>query len=311
MIATYGQGHTCRGYSTPGAGCRYFTTEQYTGLGDGDRTLVSTVLLGNTYHLLKIADYIWPTNAVVANDTLRKGYEQSYLGKFQVRGTCIYTLRNQSNEYENITAYYCKVRANRQFERADDAVDQLNTVYDVLGMGFGQKGLNTLNSNANNVSMTEGTWSPFDSPAFVNMFQVVKKKQFKLNPGADKTFGLRMRSRMVQPAVHVALWNDSVTTAWSARKVQTNYLKGAQFILFKLTARIAGIEGQGAAVDPKKIGYTTPTIICETKFKYKAKMLTTPSGNSVLFDVNGIDTGTANIMRDADFAAGDEKEAAA
>lgn len=302
---TYGQGHTTVGYTTSGGGCKWFTTELYTGVV-GAREATTTVLLGDIQHALDIADHVFPSIPKIPNED-KPGFVQEYTSKYMLKGRVIYTLRNQANETEILEAYTCIVRKDKQFARNGD-LSQPNNVYDVFAQGLGIRGAGQPKSSSTN--LTYDITELFQSPTFCKFFKVVKRKVFTIKAGEQKAFGLSMKTQTICPSDITVLAPDAVDVAWVSKQREYNYRKGSRFIIFKIKARIAGYVGQAADLDPMAITYTTPTIIMQSQYHYKARMIYTQGTSDVVFQGFGTQSQTAAVMLDNDFTIGNEVSAA-
>lgn len=309
MTFTYGQGHTTVGYTTDGGGCKYFTTEVWTGTESNRSNRLTRPLMG-VEHLVRIADNIWPISPpLVSTGTPgAQGRNDNYYSKFLLRGTCLYTLRNQSNETENITAYWCTVRQNQNFVRNESSADA-NNIYDALGMGFAQKGIYSAAATADNPGLQTKVYTPFDSPVFVKLFKITRMKAIIIKPGEEKRIALKSRTQTVCPAAMTSLVFQSPQQTWGEKSLQYTYRKGSKFLLFKLNARIAGFSGQPENLDPKAITYTTPSVILETVFRYQSKFVWQPQVTHISLTNTGTSNQVSDIMKDEDMKAGPEAEA--
>jgi len=302
---TYGQGHTTVGYTTGGGGCHWFTTELYTGTVSA-RTARNTVLLGSVQHALDIADHIYPAIPKIPNEE-SPGFVQEYTSKYMLQGQVIYTLRNQANETEQLEAFTCIVRKDKLYARNGD-LSQPNNVYDIFAQGLSIRGQGS--TNADNVTLTNDNTDVWQSPTFLKYFKIVKRKRFSIKAGEQKAFRLRMRTQIVQPADLTVLSASTDAVSWVNKQREYNYRKGGRFILFKIKARIAGYADQLAGLDPMAITYTTPTVIMESQFHYKARMMYTQGSSDVIFQGFGTQSQTAQVIIDNDYTIGNEVSAA-
>lgn len=237
---TYGQGHTTVGYTTSGGGCKWFTTELYTGTVS-NRSERVTVLLGDVQHTLDIADHIYPSIPKIPNED-KPGFVQEYTSKYLLKGKVIYTLRNQANETEHFEAYTCITRKDKNYARTvgGDITAAANNVYDIFAQGLAIRGNNALAPTADNTSLIWDTTDIFNSPTFCKFFKIVKRKTFSIKPGEQKAFGLSMKTQTINPSDLTILKYEETATPWVNKTREYNYRKGGRFILFKIKARVAG-----------------------------------------------------------------------
>lgn len=307
---TYGQGHTSIGAAAPGGGCKWFTTELYNGTVE-DRSKRVTRVLGDMEHILQIADLVWPQTPKVAA-TSDPVFITDYMSRYLLKGKVMYTLRNQANETEHLEMYTCVVRKDFNFDRVrtGDLNNVKNNIYDIFGLGLGIRGQNPLAPNADNPSLQYASTDIWMSPMFCHWFKVVKRKRFSIKPGEEKRCSLALRTRTICPGDLTSLLYEETPTLWINKTRQFNYVKGTRFNIFKLKARIAGFTGQTASLDPEGITYTTPTIIMESQYKYKAKFAYQQANTDYITQAFGTFSSTANVMTDSDFVAGNETSAA-
>jgi len=314
FTAEYGQEHTVSRL-TDAKSCFYFTVERYAQLNTKDD--VPTIELYDWNHVMNIADFLrvntglfnFPITAAFGNNVVGADLRLKYL----LKGKQISTIRNQSTEAVNITAYYCRPRA-QHVNFGDTATGGVeHNTYKFLAQGFANNGIDPgLPLPSLNEGMLDGNYSPFESFDFTHNFKVVKVRKVHIVPSSEKTFVLSSSSKLLRPLDYI---NNAGTTSgfanWSSSRRKYTMLRPAQFLLFKVTTRPAG-WGAVQAGYSKQIQQTSPTIIMDTTFRYKAKIVPSyPSTNSVIEQVgiaiNGA-TAPAIIVADGD-AVGTEMDA--
>lgn len=307
----FGQQHNVPN-AVGGIECVYFTTEVVNVAHSSRIQSVTRPLQGIT-DVLQIADWMWlqtPHNWSVAQ---WPGYAQDMIwGSVWIKGKDMYMLRNQSNEQVKITCYYCTARKSDNYNQVLPSIDPgtgtvqvAQNVYNWLGSGFAENGIDINTQFANNAGMTRDEETPFHSKMFTRQFKINRVKRIFIGPGKTKNVYMQSRWREHKPVNYVT--SQGASAAFSSRTNRFASLKGERFILFKLSGNIGGVAGQTGI--EKTIGQTTPTVIMLTKRKYWAKHEPKPIGNALNFGDAGIVTNTASIIVDSDEVAGAEIEA--
>lgn len=299
---TYGQQHTVPNLTT-NQECVYFVTEVYN-VAITERQNVITRPLGGIENLMSIGDYAWVNNPRLVTAVADQGWTADNIwGKLFVRGTDLYTLRNQSNETVRITAYYCRCRK--------DTIRYIGSttenVYNYLGQGFAENGYNPAQWSAANAGVTLDNLTPRNSRLFCRTFKIFKQEKIFLHQGATTNRSIHYRWRKHTLADYIVANSELTTLQWTNYTKRYAHIKGEVFILFKLHPPIAGVDGQTDLT--KQITQTTPTVIMQTQRKYDFKHFPRPLGPLENFVSTGISMAEGSIMRDDDEKKGPEADA--
>lgn len=268
--------------------CLYFTSELYNASIGGKNTVVTLSLLDNR-HISQLADRILiaqpgqmsggpgtpATFATTTGDNLK--------ARFAVKGSAIYTIRNQSTEPMQFTAYYCRPRGNINY---NETVAQPN-FYTWLSTGFANNGIDNGHQLANtNVAMNQAVYSPFNSFDFVRDFKISKVKNYKIQPGQMKKWRLKSKNKLIRPADIIQILG-ATTGTWGQQIVKYAVNKHERFILFKAWGQPGG-WGAAQATYLKQIQMTQPGFVLHTKFKYTCYKVTNTFTPSALVENVGI-----------------------
>jgi len=288
----YGQQHTVPNADTA-MECVYFMTEKFdntiTNRGD-----VGTRALGGITDILNIADNVWQTTPTNAATTTNPGFLDSSFGSLFLRGRDIYMLRNQVNEHIMGTAFYCV--AKRDYIFNPEQSGKTVTMYDYLGSGWAQNGLDISNSDGNNGTMFQLRYTPFDSRLFTRIFKIAKVEKFRIPIQGTKTFSIGMKWHRYDPNNYVRTTNSGL---WATRDRRFDVIKGERFILFKVHSNVGGDITSNTAFQ-KEVAQTTPTVAMVTRRSYEVKHIVHPQNMAINFVSSGISTDTASIIIDVD-----------
>nr|WDW25877.1 MAG: capsid protein [Cressdnaviricota sp.] len=272
----------------------YFTTEIYD-TNPVDKTNISTEMLFSVNHILIIADMLWAGAVSRQGPGFNQGNVMDYATEYHAQGKTRYRIRNMSNEPVIVRAYYCKVRK--------DVYNDTN-VYNILGGGFADK-TNTGTVNANNIYMTNSTFTPFESSEFTKTFKVTAVRKIRIQPTQFRELYLK-KTAVIKPANYTDM-STLTSVAWRARAERYSYIKPGRFILFKMEGQASIPTGQVTFM--KNITQTTPSVTLETWFQYKARMLFIQSQTSGMGQTAGVGTGVGQIMGDEDYKVTTETNA--
>lgn len=287
--------------------CRYFVTE----VTDSTKTAdtITTRGLGCLNDILNMAEYAWDTIPTTADAVINTPASSAFTGNVDglqgtlwVKGNDLYTLRNQTNEAVTIQAFYVKCRKDWNQNEAT-----VQNMYRLLGRGFAERGYDSANAGAFNGAMTLSSLTPFDSPLFCRLFKVKKVEKFKIGPGQTAKRGISMKWRPYSPINYVI---PAVGTTWTELTAIYEYLKGEQFILFRLFSNIGMATGQPEAQFSRDIGQTDPLVIMSTTRRYHYKHLRQPPKGLIKFITDGIVAGDGVVIM-AENTMVEQKEAQA
>lgn len=270
-VCRYGQENTVSP-ATGSATIEYVTTEVFDGtVGINKDTCVNRVLL-DVQHIPKLADLVWankPTAAANINTSSNQtALTQSIETKLLISGKVVYRMRNQSNEPIFVTAYVCKVRRDYRYAQGNGT----NNIYGLLSRGFATAGKDSANITADaNLGMYDQDYTPYNSPIFCAFAKILKKKRFKIVPGAQHFESLKMKEKWVNPLDYVVIeGTTNGTNSWAQWTKKYDFSRHARFILFRLESNPAGY-GAAQSQYSKQITHTTPTIVMDTSMQYKVR----------------------------------------
>lgn len=316
MTSSYGQQNTSAGSTGSGGGAHIFTTEVFNA-SSVNKQDIQTVILNDVNHIRTVAAATWAEIPINTTQYSNPGFTAAIRDGMLLRSQVKYTLRNQSNETEVVTAYHCTVRKDEfweGFHTLNDGITKIKSVYDVLGQGFAENGLDPASAGANNAVLSEAAWTPFQSPTFCRMFKITKVRTSRIKAGEERSMTIKKRWSKLIPDDIFQAPNNGAQVNWNAREFRKTYLKGAKFVLFVLKARIAAITPVQEDF-MKEITFTTPTVIMLSEFRYQSRYLpTNKTPATLIFAPTGIRAPAgpeqASIIRDSDMIPGPETEAA-
>lgn len=269
FTAEYGQLHTVPAAPTGTMTCLYWTANRF-GVPANAMLNIANVLLYDHVHLASIFDTLFKGSlpsmqgAASSNDTTLDTSRKSLV---YVSGKVSYTLRNQSTETGNYTAYICKVRHDWDYSTSST----ISNIYQILGKGFAQNGLDRTIDNSNNVYMTDSIMTPFQSLMFCEAVKIQQVKKFSIGPGNQKTFTLTAKAKLIRPDTIFRYDDADDLFTWATAPQVSLLHRYERFILFKQDARSRGIGATGADYN-KAIAHTTPSTLMWTKFHYNARI---------------------------------------
>jgi len=309
--AEYGQENVVP-IETNGRMCTYFTAEAYSNGATPDN--VRTVELYDHAHVMTIADRyrLAVINAAITTPALgSSGNAFDFKNKLLIKGTAVHRVRNMTNENITVEAYFCKARHNITLKGAAATVN----IYNFLSVGFANNGLDTANINpTTNLTMGFARYTPFNSWDFTKNFKVYKKKVLRLSPSAISVVKISSGTKWIRPADWVYL-DGTVNTSTSFSGLNRIYSNCVpqKFVLFKMTSNPAGFGAEQSGYS-RRTQETTPTIVMDTTFTYKAKQDVHMQSTDVEIEVLGITDPTtathpATIMEDSNVVAGQATDA--
>lgn len=269
FTAEYGQLHTVPAAPTGTMTCLYWTCNRF-GVPNNAMLNIATATLYDQAHLGPIFDTLFKGTLPAmqgpgsSNDTTLDTSRKSLI---YVSGKVTYNLRNQSTETGNYTAYICKVRENWDYTTGAT----ITNLYQILGKGFAQNGLDRLVDTSGNVTMTDSVFTPFQSLMFCQFAKIQQVKKFTIGPGNQKTFTLKAKSRLIRPDTIFRYDDADDLFSWATAPQISLYSKYQRFILFRQEARPRGIGATGADYN-KAIAHTSPSTLMWTKFHYNARI---------------------------------------
>lgn len=287
MVCRYGQELTVSGASfVPAVG--YMTTEAFDPSGVINKDTCQTRVLLDVVHIPAIADALWKNtpgaSANIIGTTNQANPTESIKAKYLVSAKATYRIRNQSNEPVWITAYFCKCR--KDYRYVEGAA--VNNIYGLLSRGFATNGKDSGNVTAdNNAGMTDQDYTPFQSNVFCEMAKILRKKRFKITPGAQHFEILKMKEKWINMMDYAALEGTTAPTlTWVQWTRKYDFSKHARFILFRVESNPAGL-GTAQPNYSKQISHTTPTVIMDTQFVYSARMANTKGTGMIDLEFDG------------------------
>lgn len=301
-LFTYGQQHRVSGTALEPESI-YFTTEN-TNTAHTLRSTTVTVMFPDVQQICAIADTAWTALPVnVAATQPNPSASDDTRGDLYLKGTRSHKVRNQSNETINLTLYYCRVRKD-WYEQTDTA-NAFTNMYTMMARGFSENGYDPTVLDPTNSAMIQENFTPFHSRTFCRLNKVYLTKHVKIRPGQTMTCGLKMGWKRFTP--NDITVNVTGPAFFLDRSKRFNYLRGQQFIMFKLHSSLAGVTGQITL--EKEITDTTPTIIMQTIDRYDFKHFKQEVTPVSQFVVRGYRNVAGAIMLDDDFKAGAEADA--
>lgn len=187
--------------------------------------------------------------ASLQNTTLTNTYNAVKL--FNQRIT--HDLVNQNNAPMRLTAYLCRARYDITYQSSQ------TNIKTIIGAGFGEQGLDVANPDANNTTLINGQFSPYDSPRFCQLYKIVRTKEFLIDAGGRKRF-------MIDRPKPILYNPTRLSTMTSAQDEKSGtrlcgIMKGFTFWLFQLRPSI-GSDSTGI-----EVRFNTPLCLMLTKYQ--------------------------------------------
>jgi len=261
-----------------------------------NKSQVVTLTLMNNRHLLALADRILMgtpaqmTGAPGVPNTYSSTTGDNLKARIGVKGSCTYSLRNQSTEPVQFTLFYCRPRSNIAFNNTTTP-----NVYSILSTGFANNGIDNSHVNADtNLGMNQACYSPFNSFDFTRDIQVGRVQTIKIQPGQMRKFVLRTKTKLIRPADIAQVLGSAVAGGWGNQVPKYQVNKHERFILIKAWGQPAG-WGATQANYTKSIQITQPGFILHSKYRYECYKVSNTLTPSVIIESQGItDNSTAH-----------------
>jgi len=157
-------------------------------------------------------------------------------------------LMNMANSDATITAF--KIRARNDLPDVASTNDPIAT----YGQGLAAAGFNTDEVGITNEGILDDNFTLFDSPYFLQLWEIVTTKKFLLKPGRTKTLYLSSKRKHNVNIMRYKRWTDESQSITGATRVLAQ-AKGATFWVIKA----AGTLGRASATATP--GFTTPEIV--------------------------------------------------
>lgn len=267
--------------------CLYVTTEIYN-VAVTNRQQVATIHLMDNRHLLQIADRVLVgtpaqmTGAPGVPPTYSNTTGDNLKARIAVKGSCVYTLRNQSTEPMQFSLFYCRPRGNINFDQA-----AFPNIYSWLATGFANNGLDNTHVNADtNITMNQACFSPFNSFDFTRDFNIDRVRNVKIQPGQMRKFSLKTGQTVYRPA-DIAQIVGAGSGNWLVQSPKYVFNKHERFIMFKAWGQPAG-WGTAPTAYMRLIQMTAPGFVLHSKFRYECYKVSNTLTPSTIVEASAI-----------------------